>query len=206
MDSEINQDPLYSPECVTQVRPPEVILITTGNTVVFGSTRSQLEPGAFEVGNPANANCGGCSSAPGGGSAPTASAPTEAPVITGVEEQIYEINTLGAVYNDPTTPTIFTIYDTWLVTEIVNYHWNDAQGAEPGTIALQAEDGTLYGPWQAHTLPGQGGVPNAYWVVNPQVVLPPGTYTVIDSDPSTWAQNSETGGIGISWGKGIKQQ
>jgi hypothetical protein len=39
-------------------------------------------------------------------------------------------------------------------------------------------------------------VPNAYWNARPGVTLAPGTYTVIDSDPSTWAQNAGTGGAG----------
>jgi hypothetical protein len=47
-------------------------------------------------------------------------------------------------------------------------------------------------------------VANAYWVVKPNVVIPPGTYTVVDSDPGTWAQNSETLGKGMAWGKGIR--
>jgi hypothetical protein len=88
----------------------------------------------------------------------------------------------------------------------LTYHWNDAEGmSSPGTIGLRAADGTMYGPWQATGLDGQGGVPNANWVVNPNIIIPPGAYTVIDSDPSTWSQNEETGGAGMAWGKGIRQ-
>jgi len=54
-------------------------------------------------------------------------------------------------------------------------------------------------------LSGQGDVPDAYWVVNPNLVISSGTYTVIDSDPDTWAQNSETNGIGMAWGLGVRQ-
>jgi hypothetical protein len=71
---------------------------------------------------------------------------------------------------------------------------------------LRASDGTPYGPWQATGEPGQGGVPDAAWVVRPNIVIPPGTYTVLDSDPSTWAQNQETGGAGMAWGSGIRQR
>jgi hypothetical protein len=91
------------------------------------------------------------------------------------------------------------------VTLITTYHWNDAQGAAPGTIGLKDANGKLYGPWPASGTPGQGGVPNAYWTVNPNIVIPAGTYTVIDSDPDTWAQNDETGGAGMAWGSGIRQ-
>ena len=83
----------------------------------------------------------------------------------------------------------------------------------PGTVFF---DGNLaywnYGgsrldrvTWQASGITTQGGVPNAYWTVNPGIVIPAGTYTVIDSDQDTWAQNDETGGAGIAWGMGIRQ-
>ncbi len=104
---------------------------------------------------------------------------------------------IAGVYNGPTAPTVFTISSPHLVTYICTYHWNNAQGAAPGTIALQHSDGTVYGPWQVSTRPGQGGVPNAYWEVTPNIVIPAGTYTVIDSDPATWAQNQESGGRGM---------
>lgn len=39
--------------------------------------------------------------------------------------------------------------------------------------------------------------------VKPDRVIPAGVYTVIDSDPTTWSQNEETGGRGMSWGYGI---
>jgi hypothetical protein len=69
----------------------------------------------------------------------------------------------------------------------------------PGSISLRDSAGNTYGPWQAYGEPGMGGVPDAYWVVEPDVVLPPGTYEVVDSDPSTWSQNSDTGGRGVTW-------
>ena len=89
------------------------------------------------------------------------------------------------------------------MTEIRTYHWNDAQGVKPGQISLKAADGETYGPWQATGLDGQGGVSNAFWVVQPDLVLPAGLYTVVDSDPVTWSQNSETGGRGMVWVSGI---
>jgi hypothetical protein len=132
----------------------------------------------------------------------SSSAPTANPAYTQVEE-FYRIATNGPALNGITKPTVFTTTDYWLVTDIVDYHWNQAKGtAAPGTISLKAGDGTLYGPWQASGTPGSGGVVNAYWLVHPNIVLPPETYTVIDSDESTWAQ---TGGAGMSWGEGIRQ-
>ncbi len=111
-----------------------------------------------------------------------------------------------AVFNGNPTQPAFSISEPWQITEINNYHWNDAQGKTPGTIALQSSDGTQYGPWQASGLPGQGGVMNAYWVVNPDIVIPAGTYTIIDSDPSTWSTNDNVGGMGMVRVRGFKAE
>ena len=56
--------------------------------------------------------------------------------------------------------------------------------------------------YEAYGLEGSGGAPNAYWVVEPDLVLEPGLYAIIDSGSSTWAQNDETAGIGVTkvWG------
>ncbi len=105
-----------------------------------------------------------------------------------------------AVQNDPPQATVVTLSGQTTVTQVKTYHWNNGQGATPGTIALMSDKtGELYGPWQATGQPGQGGVPNAYWVVAPNVTLPPGDYIVIDSDKATWAQNPQSGGAGFVW-------
>jgi hypothetical protein len=130
--------------------------------------------------------------------------PAATPSVT--EEEFFRVASLGGANNGATKPTTFSINKSWLVTKITTYHWNNGQGKTPGTVGLRAADGTTYGPWQATGEPGSGGVPNAYWVVRPNIVIPPGTYTVLDSDPSTWAQNEETGGAGMSWGSGIRQE
>lgn len=119
-------------------------------------------------------------------------------------EEMFIVTSLGSAHNGA-TPTTFTISEPWLVTEIKTYHWNNGNGVTPGTIGLMAADGTVLGTWQADGLQGSGGVPDAYWVVNPNIVIPSGTYTVIDSDSETWSQNSETNGIGMAWGLGVRQ-
>jgi len=135
---------------------------------------------------------------------PVSSTPPAATPKKGVVEEFFRVWSFGAAYNQVSAPTAFKINQAWQVTEIVTYHWNNGRGKTPGTIGLQASDGTLYGPWQASAMAGSG-VPTAAWVVTPNVVIPPGNYTVIDSDPSTWAQNTETRGAGMAWGKGIRQ-
>lgn len=113
------------------------------------------------------------------------------------EERIFAQDACSAVSNDPPNPTVFTIDETRTVTKIGTYHWNYASGDEPGTIGLRGENGDIYGPWQAVGEPGQGEVLNAYWIVYPDVEIPAGTYTVLDSNPSTWSYTSESENSGI---------
>ena len=101
------------------------------------------------------------------------------------------------VQSGPTQPTTFAVTEPFMVTFIQDYHYFNG-GALPGTIALKHEDGTVYGPWHTTGSTGQGGVLNAYWNAEPQVVIKPGNYTVIDSDPSTWSQNSASGFAGFT--------
>jgi len=123
----------------------------------------------------------------------------------GTVEEIFVLTSIGRAHSGATAPTTFTTTQSWQVTEIKTYHWNEGNGAMPGTISLVATDGASYGPWQAGGLPGQGDVSNAYWAVNPNIAIPAGTYSIIDSDPDTWAQNSETNGAGMAWVSGVPQ-
>jgi len=113
-------------------------------------------------------------------------------------EILFDNGNLLAVFNSPSVKTVFSIDEPRHITEIQNYHWNDEQGKTPGTIAFKSSTGKTYGPWKTEGLPGQGGVPNAYWVCFPDIDLPAGTYEIIDSDTATWSQNDESGNAGIS--------
>ena len=131
--------------------------------------------------------------------------PTVAPTSeAALEEKFFEVWSTGVADNGATVPTTFEIDQAWKVTQILTYHWNDGQGKAPGTVGLRAADGAIYGPWQAVGVPGNGGLPNAAWYVTPNVVIPPGAYTVLDSDPGSWAYNSETGGAGMAYGIGVR--
>ncbi|MBI5483296.1 MAG: WSC domain-containing protein [Deltaproteobacteria bacterium] len=102
----------------------------------------------------------------------------------------------AGVTNGPTKSTQFSISSSVTVTSILNYHWNNGQGYSIGTIALKGSNGTVYGPWQASGL--QSSVPSANWIVKPYITIPAGTYTVIDSHPASWSQNSGSHGAGFS--------
>lgn len=126
--------------------------------------------------------------------------------VTGTIKEIFSNNNIGGVSNNPASPTTFTLDDTYKINMITTYHWNNGRGASPGTIGLKDSRGNTLGTWTATTtrLQGQGGVPNAYWDVAPDIILGPGTYTIVDSDPSTWSQNSESNSKGIAVIKGTK--
>jgi hypothetical protein len=216
-DSEISADPQYSPAVKHYVRTAENVVLETDATIAFGSERTLPAPGDFVEGELVNSICGEWLLQAGGSftSTPTFSnegrlptsihkQPTNTPVNT-VEEEIFSVRSHKGVFNGVTIPTTFTITESWLLASISTYHWNNQQGATPGTIGLKDANGVIYGPWQASGISGQGGVPNAYWTAYPDTVIPAGTYTVIDSDPATWAQNSETSGAGMAWGSGFRQ-
>ena len=124
------------------------------------------------------------------------------PTPTSSTVKLWSNQNVYAVDNHGTSPQVLLRVDCY-ITEIWTYHWNYGHGAEPGTIALQdIKGGYTFGPWDAMGTDGQGGVPNANWVCKPQMVIPAGTYTIVDSDPETWSQNSQSGGFGMTWAYG----
>jgi hypothetical protein len=103
----------------------------------------------------------------------------------------------GAIEGGGGKPPKVTQDGTYFVTEVCTYHWNGGTGSPAGEITLKAADGTAYGPWKT-TLRNK-----VYWIAQPNQDIPAGTYTLIDSNPSTWAQNSGSGGAGMGWAYGI---
>jgi hypothetical protein len=108
----------------------------------------------------------------------------------------------GGVGVGPTVATTFKIDRPARVTYLNSYHYNYGRGTKTGTLALRHSDGTLYGPW---TVKGStaSGAPNGLWETEPGVVLKPGAYTVIDSDPSTWSNNGQSGSCGFAEVRGF---
>lgn len=132
-------------------------------------------------------------------------ATTSMPRPEGTEVAVFDNGNIGAVGNKPTRDTVFTTRQGHYITLIRNYHWNGGQGAIAGTIGLRDAAGKIYGPWQARNAPGSGRQ-NVLWLVEPNIILPPGTYTVLDSDPATWAQNAGSGYAGTTLVNGIPME
>jgi hypothetical protein len=109
---------------------------------------------------------------------------------------------IGAVQNNGIAPTFSTGVQTYCLDHIADYHWNGGKGATPGTIGLTRLGGTALGPWAAVGSSGQGGAPNVTWTATPPAgnvpVILRGAYSVDDSDPATWSQNSDSLGLGFS--------
>jgi hypothetical protein len=122
----------------------------------------------------------------GDGTAPMPSVPEPAVAENGVG---------GAVTPGVRRPTELTLREPTFATLFVTYHYGARR--PPGHIGLKHESGIWYGPWPAAGGVGQGGMPNAYWYVRPNIVLPAGRYAVFDSDPDTWTHEASTGGQGI---------
>jgi hypothetical protein len=99
------------------------------------------------------------------------------------DELIYEQFSPAPSSNGPSDSASFKL-DSERIPAIGTYH---GPGNAPGTIGLLSDSGTTYGPWQASGCPGLDGGVDAYWIVYPNVQLPPGTYSIVDSGQSTWS-------------------
>ena len=187
----------FDPTLIIVVQPTVVIIdtfvvvdITTGETFVrpAGSTGDQDTSTGAE--------------------ATTTSAPTTTTASGGSGKSVELFNNAntGGVTGGGSAPT-FNLAVPFQITEITTYHYVPGGLSGAGTIALLSSDGTTYGPFQATGSAGQAGVANANWTVRPQnLVIPAGSYTIVDSDPSTFSQDAGSGGVGIAWVSGIPQQ
>jgi hypothetical protein len=128
----------------------------------------------------------------------------------GIESFLFRLHSIAPVYNNPPKNTVFSLNKTSRITKIYTYHWNNGKGDVPGTIGLRNLDtGEVLGIWNVigrysmfDSTPGavwplQGdGPPYLYWTVQPNVVAPPGTYQVVDSNTATWSTNWEMDNMG----------
>jgi len=115
---------------------------------------------------------------------------------------IFSNGDIYGVSNGPTELTTFTITESYHITSITNYHWNGGYGAPDGTITLKDSNGIIIGTWNtinSRFIPAVYGV---YWDATPNIDLGPGTYTIDDSDPSTWSYTIYSGNQGFSIVKG----
>jgi len=115
--------------------------------------------------------------------------------------EILNVGNINGVDNAGTAPT-FALDKSYFITKIWTYHWNYSKGSAQGTVGLRDATGKTFGPWPVTAEVGQDAAPNVNWTVTPNMTLAPGKYTIIDSDPATWSQNSDSQGQGFTqvWG------
>lgn len=92
----------------------------------------------------------------------------------------------------------FPLVEPMKVAVIVTLHVGEV--VPGGTIGLKDADGKSWGPWSA--VPDAAPDGNTYWSCEPDAALPVGEYTVVDSDPATWAKNDGSDGFGFVTVKG----
>ena len=117
---------------------------------------------------------------------------------TGMETVLFKLESVQGVRNKPSEKTVFTLASPTRITKLWTYHWNSGKGKPGGTLGLKSSEGTTFGPWPVGTIATPGGAP-VYWVAKPDVVVPSGTYEVLDSDPSSWSTNGEMRNMGCTW-------
>ena len=180
-----------------------------GGAIGTGGTATVVDAGGQggAIGTGGLSNTGGVTGA--GGSTNS----VDAAIPSGGEVALLLIQSVQSVSNNPTAASTFTVASAAHVTKIMTYHWNGGQGAVVGTLALKnTATSQTYGPWKVVGLktspsatPGTAWAtasdspPFFYWTVLPDADIPAGTYSVVDSDPFTWAYASDLNGRGIAW-------
>jgi len=114
-------------------------------------------------------------------------------------DELCSNNNVDGTLNGPQQNATPCHFDTPVhITQIMTYHWNGGQGAQPGTITLRnVATNEEYGPFEVTSEPGQGGAQDVYWNAYTDITVPAGDYDVLDSDPSTWSWNNASEGYGI---------
>ena len=79
---------------------------------------------------------------------------------------------------------------------ITTYHWNNGEGAEPGTVSIYLGD-ALLSSWPAVGRSAYG-TENVYWDAAVNIILMPGyTYTFRLSDEDSWSYNAASDNCGM---------
>jgi hypothetical protein len=103
----------------------------------------------------------------------------------------------------PPAAAAFTTTGPYFLTHVYTYHWNGGNGSAPGRVRLRRADGEEFGPWEVGATSGHNSAQNVNWVAQPRITLPAGSYTVVDSEPSTWSFNATSKNRGFAIIKGL---
>ena len=103
------------------------------------------------------------------------------------------------VSENPPRAAVFEIPESYNITYIWTYHFNNGNGVTPGNIALQKSDGALFGPWEVTAANVRQKID---WETRPNAVIPAGRYTIIDSERALWSWSAGSKGMGMAKVKG----
>lgn len=166
----------------------------------LGGTHSTATGGSTATGSTANASQGG-----------TAGTRGTSPQ---VETVLFKMESVQGVAYNPPLPTVFVLNASSYITRVMTYHYSATLGTKAQSVGfMDASTGTIYGPWSvvgyksfnatagvSKSDPSNvAGPPDNYWVAYPGVVVPAGTYQVVDSDSATWSYTADQGNRGLTW-------
>ncbi|EFO81719.1 BNR repeat-containing protein [Oscillochloris trichoides DG-6] len=129
--------------------------------------------------------------------------------VDGPPALIYDSFSGSAALAGPTVDTILTISQPLLITSIFNWHQNSSNpgGQDPTTVEgkiaiLDYPSGDVRGTWNA-----TGGGSNLAWEVEPNIVLPAGSYQIVETHtgPSSWSYTTTGGNAQWQANKGMTQ-
>jgi hypothetical protein len=130
------------------------------------------------------------------------------------EKNLLKMESVQVVSYNPPQVTTFILDRAYTITRIWTYHYASTIGNRRASIALKdIITGGIFGPWPVvgyrmfngslgatKNDPGNiAGPPDDYWMAYPGVIVPPGNYQVIDSDPATWAYTADLADRGVCW-------
>jgi hypothetical protein len=101
-------------------------------------------------------------------------------------------NILAVALNGGTPPQFSTDGKPYCLIALSTEHFNNGEGAPPGSIGVSG-----VGSWPAVGSLNGLNAPTIWTATVPGQVIINGTYTCVDSDPSTWSQNAVSGGEGF---------
>jgi hypothetical protein len=192
----------------------------SSESTVVGGAGGTTDPGESKAvgGAGGNTGLGGATSSGKGtvvrGSAGSQAAGGSFSANQSPEKNLLKMESVQVVSYNPPQVTTFELDRAYTITRIWTYHRASTIGNRRATIALkEIRTGGTFGPWPVvgyrtfnGTLgatqndPGNiPGPPDDYWMAYPGVLIPPGTYQVIDSDPSTWAYTADLADRGVCW-------
>ncbi len=120
---------------------------------------------------------------------------------TGPTIKLLDNSNGGGVLGGGKQPSFITKGVSYCLMQLITYHWNNGQGAKPGSIGLNGSAGAKLGPWPASGSAGQGNAANVNWTANVSTPTKPvvinGVYSCVDSDPATWSQDVQSHGTGF---------